>query len=64
MTEDEVINASNLLKPIHFDDSPSEEEEDQTEMLNVGTTLFELYLGLQRFAMYVFIFLLVSVCWT
>ncbi|KAL0270000.1 UNVERIFIED_CONTAM: hypothetical protein PYX00_007554 [Menopon gallinae] len=50
MTQDEVINASNLLKPIHYEDGPAEEE-DQSEMLNVGTTLFELYLGLQRFAM-------------
>ena len=61
MAEDVVVEACKLLKPIKFKEIHNRlenrfEEGDDNPMLKMGTTLFELYLGLQRFAMCVSIF--------
>ncbi|EEB13180.1 conserved hypothetical protein [Pediculus humanus corporis] len=55
MAEDVVVEACKLLKPIKFKEIHNRlenrfEEGDDNPMLKMGTTLFELYLGLQRFA--------------
>lgn len=48
LAETEVREACGLLKPLKLDELAEDGSKDQT--LAMGTTLFELYLCLQRFA--------------
>ncbi|KAK6635250.1 hypothetical protein RUM44_000501 [Polyplax serrata] len=53
MAEDVIVEACKLLKPIQFQGiyaNRFEQVKEENPMLSLGTTLFELYLGLQRFA--------------
>lgn len=48
LAENDVREACDLLKPLNLDDLGENGARD--EMLAMGTTLFELYLCLQRFS--------------
>lgn len=50
LTEPEVVTVCKSLKRLSYDGIPTLENEP-SDPLTIGTTLFELYLVLQRFVM-------------